>query len=487
MIKPFQAFIFGLSVLLLLICISLFTPSGNWNLGLLTVKIPSFTISTKTNTPQYKDISKIKQLGASLDSISNKSLSADSAKADSTKNGNYAAINRDSLKNIDQPIEFPENKDTVLNVFFENLLKLKESHQTIHVLHYGDSQLEGDRITSYLRYQFQSRFGGSGIGLFPVIASNPNAIPYDYETTGNWERFGAFQNKARHNKYGALMSFSKYSAKKGLFSSNNLDELEASVTLLHPNSKTGISQRFTKCSIFFGGVTSPLEVNLKQADSILKTNTIQPSDQLNELSWNFEKIPKNICISFKGKTSPDIYALSLTSNQGVYFDNIAIRGSSGLEFSKSDAVLMQSFYAKLNTKLIILQFGVNVVPNVTSSYDYYEQNFSRQLEYLKRISGGCPIIVIGVSDVSQNTQNGFESYPNIEKIRDAQKKAAFKHNCAFWDMYKAMGGKNSMPSWVNANPPLAQKDYTHLNPSGARIIGEMFYRALAAELNRYSK
>lgn len=96
-----------------------------------------------------------------------------------------------------------------------------------------------------------------------------------------------------------------------------------------------------------------------------------------------------------------------------------------------------------------------------------------------------PIIVIGVSDVSRNGANGLESYPNIELIRDAQKSAAFAAGCAFWDMYEAMGGKNSMPSWVNANPALAQKDYTHFNPYGARIIGEMFYRALMIEYERF--
>jgi hypothetical protein len=48
-----------------------------------------------------------------------------------------------------------------------------------------------------------------------------------------------------------------------------------------------------------------------------------------------------------------------------------------------------------------------------------------------------------------------------------------------------MGGKNSMPSWVFANPPLAQKDFTHFNRKGGHIIAQMFYNALMAEYDAY--
>jgi len=80
----------------------------------------------------------------------------------------------------------------------------------------------------------------------------------------------------------------------------------------------------------------------------------------------------------------------------------------------------------------------------------------------------------------------YESYPNIEKIRNAQRNAAFKANCAFWDLYEAMGGKNSMPSWVFAKPvPLAGKDFTHFTPEGAKIVSEMLYKALLVEYAKF--
>lgn len=48
-----------------------------------------------------------------------------------------------------------------------------------------------------------------------------------------------------------------------------------------------------------------------------------------------------------------------------------------------------------------------------------------------------------------------------------------------------MGGRNSMVSWVEADPPLAATDYTHFSPLGARKVGELFYTALINEFAAY--
>jgi hypothetical protein len=65
------------------------------------------------------------------------------------------------------------------------------------------------------------------------------------------------------------------------------------------------------------------------------------------------------------------------------------------------------------------------------------------------------------------------------------KKAAFDNDCAFWDLYTAMGGENSMSSWVSNN--LAAKDFTHFSTSGARYVSEMLYNTIMEEYQMYLK
>ncbi len=52
-------------------------------------------------------------------------------------------------------------------------------------------------------------------------------------------------------------------------------------------------------------------------------------------------------------------------------------------------------------------------------------------------------------------------------------------------MYEVMGGKNSMPKWVNAEPKLAAKDYIHFTPKGAKKIAEEFYSKLIGLYDEY--
>lgn len=87
--------------------------------------------------------------------------------------------------------------------------------------------------------------------------------------------------------------------------------------------------------------------------------------------------------------------------------------------------------------------------------------------------------------MSRKKDGTFESWPNIEKIRNAQRRAAFRAGCAFWDMYAAMGGNNSMPGWVNAEPQLARSDYTHFTYKGSKVIAEMFTNALIKEYKTF--
>jgi lysophospholipase L1-like esterase len=142
-------------------------------------------------------------------------------------------------------------------------------------------------------------------------------------------------------------------------------------------------------------------------------------------------------------------------------------------------------YADLNPGLFILQFGGNVIPYMDGGFEKYKRFFMRELKVIKKIAPGVPVIVIGPSDMSKKVKGKYETYPNLENVRNALKEATLESGFAFWDMYEAMGGKNSMPSWVNAEPALAITDFVHFNSRGARLISEMFYNALIYEYNTW--
>jgi hypothetical protein len=490
--KPFRIFLFGLSIFFILFLFSLAFQNTKLKLWGIPLKVPTVSAFFSHPTPpRYKDISHIIKLGNLMsesegpvaDSTANVEIKPDTSKKVVSKNKSRkvkVSVNPDSVRSLFRKIEFPPQMDTLLFPFFDEISSASANGKLIRILHYGDSQIEGDRITSYLRNQLQTKFGGNGIGMFSMIASNPASISYMYTISGNWKKYSplpGFSEENLHKRYGALINFA-------LLGLDENKSLNGSITLKYPVISYPLAQRSQQCGIFYGFNKAPVLVEVKKNNAVTDAEILPVSSSLKEFQWDISS-PRDVSISFKTDQPLEIYGMCLDGKNGVAVDNIPLRGSSGLEFTKIDFSFLQDFYRLLNVKLLILQFGANVVPNVTGNYQFYEHSFYKQLIMLKQTVPNLQILVIGVNDISRNGENGYESYPNVEKIRDAQRNAAFNANCLFWDTYEAMGGHNSMPSWVLANPPLAQKDFVHFSPLGAKIIGEMFCRSFMHEYDRY--
>jgi len=483
--KPFQILTYLLIILFALALIALMFPKGNIFISdTLKLKFISFNDIFFTKKIEYANISNIISKQKKNIEISENNKINNSNNTYSLISSDNTGVIADSLLKIDQKIEYPGNDSTILYSFFNSMFK----HEgVIRVLHYGDSQIEGDRISSYIRRRLQSKFGGGGIGLFSVVDPGDVATSLNKSHSENWKRYtlyGKRDTSVHHKKYCVLESFSRFAPVRNDSIFVDTANYSAWITIKNLNQyKKNIKQ----CRILCGNNKRPVSINFYNKNVQEKSEILSPNSNLNIIEWNFEETPEEITIKFQGKDSPDIYAIALDGNTGIAVDNIPMRGSAGLDFNKMDLELLKNSFEKLNVKLLILEFGVNVVPNEVEDYGYYETWFYSQLKSLKRIKPDISIIVIGVSDMSKKVGDHYESFSNIEKIRNAQRNASFKAGCAFWDLYKAMGGKNSMPSWVLANPTLASKDFTHFNYEGAKIIAEMFYNSLFFEYNEFKK
>ncbi|MBL7874550.1 MAG: hypothetical protein JNL53_02735, partial [Cyclobacteriaceae bacterium] len=104
---------------------------------------------------------------------------------------------------------------------------------------------------------------------------------------------------------------------------------------------------------------------------------------------------------------------------------------------------------------------------------------------LKRIFPKASFVLIGISDRGGNVGGEIKTLPAIPRMRDTQREIARQTQIAFWDLFSAMGGENSMVNFTHATPPLAAKDYTHLNMRGGRKLAKKLSDALLYEEYRY--
>ena len=156
--RPGKILLFLVIVSVLVLGLALIFPSNGIHLTpSLTLKFHWSPSQLKEKPIAYADISHI------IAENPVDSLSADSVEPDSsTVINDTIRVDAAKLRAKVQSIEFPAGDSTVLFPFFS---KLDQAGKTlVRVLHYGDSQIEGDRITGYLRNRFQKKFGGSGPG-----------------------------------------------------------------------------------------------------------------------------------------------------------------------------------------------------------------------------------------------------------------------------------------------------------------------------------
>ena len=115
----------------------------------------------------------------------------------------------------------------------------------------------------------------------------------------------------------------------------------------------------------------------------------------------------------------------------------------------------------------------------------YASYYKSQLRTLKRLKPDLAIIVIGPSDMSTLIDGFQETYPMLPYTVELLKKAALEMGAGYWDLFEAMGGRNSMPAWVEKG--LAGSDYIHFSNKGAKIASQLFYDAFIAEYVKYMK
>lgn len=477
--KPQRILIFLLITAAIAVCAALLFPEDGIALS------DSLRLSFHLNLPTFKhDTTQVAEVvqTAKIDSIINQfaeikedtvvepaldTIVADTLPKPQKKTTTPAkTAKKDVRKNI-QHIEFPDDSDHFAS-FFSRLSNCGQSK--VRILHYGDSQIEGDRITGYLRNLLQKRFGGSGPGLQPAIPPLAKSSAIVHTASANWHQHSIYNKKdtSVHNaRFGIMGYLGRFNAPSAWIEFAESGRAYRSV------------RNFTQCNIFYGEANNGFSVK-GYVDSNLKWfEEIEPTTDTKMLRWTFDEAPKHFHIEIEGEQSPDIYAITLDSPTGVAVDNLPFRGSKGTEFVRLDLAQMKQMGRYLPVGLIIYEFGVNAVANNSRSYKYYEENLCKQLRYLKKVWPKADILIVGVSDMSEKGINGYVTRQSVRKVIEAQRNAAFAEGCAFWNLYEAMGGYNSMPVWVDNH--LAQKDYTHFNREGGHRVAQMLFEAIMDE------
>ena len=357
---------------------------------------------------------------------------------------------------------------SMLSAFFDSL---SMSGNQIRIMYYGDSQIEGDRITSYLRAHLRLEYGGTGPGLFQPLMPVMYTKTLNVQSSSNWKRYNFLSfsgGEGVTSELGPFMTLCRFTDNGVTFA----DEEKAWVSISPSVFADTAASEYEYLRILYGHSPEGARIRVFGDNILLFTDTLRTVKGVNETEYYLGG-PREVRIEFSGKASPDIYGISIESKTGLIVDNLPQRGSAGLEFTMVERQNLKASYSILDPDLFILHYGLNVVKNLSSDYSYFEKGLVRQLELIKELCPGVPVLVISLNDMAFQDDDTLKSYSNIRFVREAQSRAAKRAGALFWDSYNSMGGEGSIVKWASAKSPLAQTDYVHFTNPGADTISKM--------------
>jgi lysophospholipase L1-like esterase len=169
-----------------------------------------------------------------------------------------------------------------------------------------------------------------------------------------------------------------------------------------------------------------------------------------------------------------------TDGPGVVWDTLSMIGAFTPRLLELDEAHFAEQLERRRSNLVILGYGGNDLRRYVGRGVTAEELESETRAVLDRVrrarpEAGC--LLTGVIEHERSGQTDVRP-EHVEAVVEAQRRAARAAGCAFFDLYRAMGGAGSFAEWRRRG--LAADDQKHLSPRGRRVVADWMYEALVA-------
>ncbi|MDR2585327.1 MAG: hypothetical protein LBC84_03775 [Prevotellaceae bacterium] len=368
-------------------------------------------------------------------------------------------VNNPTITKIE---DFSDGEGPSMKDFYQTLA-YESQKRVVRVAMLGDSFIEGDIVSADLREQLQDIYNGCGVGFVPFASAVTQYRKTIKHYFNGWDAYTNLTTGELPNDI------------KGRFF------ISCQLAVPLPGAKTTyegvdlyqhIKSSTTASLLFVNERKSAIHLTIN--DTIVQRFTPESSPLVQKIC--VEGSISKLSLRIDNPTGFYGYGVAFEDTLGVCVDNYSLRGNSGYTLKSTAQSINRQIDSIRGYDLIILQYGLNVLSPKVRNYDYYTTNMTKVIEELQKQFPRCAILVMGIGDRGSMLNGEFVTMPAVYDLIKAQRNIAKESHVAFWSTFDAMGGAESMATFVKKG--WAAKDYTHLGYSGGKHIATSLVQAI---------
>lgn len=334
---------------------------------------------------------------------------------------------------------------------------------------YGTSTLGSDRMTHVLREHFSERFGDGGKGFVPIAPGwayqNHRDVEWEHR---NWRTRVVNRGQEARGRYGY----------GGVLAMNGGPGSTSSWATV---SEGAINRSVSRFRLFYqafpGGGSALLTVDEGEPRA-LATDSTAIEDRVHEI-----EVPQGahrLALAV-GDGNLRMYGVVMERDgPGVVIDGLMLIGAFTRVLLHFDAEHIRTQVAQREPDLLVYWLGANdaVSESVPFEPDVYREQFGQVIARMRAGRPEASCMVMSVLDKGERPDGGgIRTIPRVPVLVQTQREVAEAAGCAFFDTYQAIGGENTMRRWYRNSPRLVTADLGHLTGPGARVVGNLVYKA----------
>lgn len=356
-----------------------------------------------------------------------------------------------------------------LRIFYEALREtaLGEDDHITRIGHYGDSSIATDLITHTVRRNLQQRFGDAGHGF---ILPARGYMPYghrdiDHSASDRWQIREAIRNQDREGYYG--------------YGGVQVRGVPGAWANFATDPEAPVGQRVSRFEVYYQRYSHGGELHVSidgDEERIISTRDEETSDEV--LRYEIPDGHHQLRLRSGRGGQPRLYGVVLERDgPGVVYDSMGMVGARAMRMLNIDADHLSRQLNQRGLDLLILGFGGNEADDSVMR-SRYEETFVQVIEHFRNARPQMSCLIFAPLDQGERTPRGIDTMESLPNIVAAQRDAAARTGCAFYNNFEAMGGRGAMGRWYRSRPRLGLGDLRHATPAGYEILGNLLTKAL---------